>query len=103
MATVYAPQAARAPNRKRVLMNGTLFTPEGACKVLLRDISRTGAQVCTETPIASECDAVFKRGSVFAAARIAWSSPREAGLRFYRELTTDELDSMFHPLVRIGR
>ena len=83
-------------------MNGTLFTPEGAYRVLLRDISRTGAQVFAEAPIAAECDAVFKRGSVFAAARVAWSNQREAGLRFYRELTSAELNSMFHPVVRMG-
>jgi hypothetical protein len=39
---------------------------------------------------------VFKRGGVFAAARIAWLADGKAGLSFYRELSESELDSAFN-------
>jgi hypothetical protein len=80
-------------------MSGTLFAPDGAHKVIIRDISRTGALIAAETRISPDCDAIFKRGSVFAAARIAWSDEKEAGLRFYRELTQAEVDSTLHSVV----
>ncbi len=36
-------------------------------------------------------DAIFKKGSVFAAARVAWSDGVKAGLYFYRELPDEDL------------
>ena len=91
--------SSRMRSRTRVLMTGTVLTPDGAHKVLIRDISPTGAQVIAESPMPSQCDALFKRGSVFAAAHVAWSRENEAGLSFYRELTVQEVDSTFHPVV----
>ena len=78
--------------RTRVLMNAVLVTPAGAQKVTIRDISRSGAQVAGKDKIPKDCDVLFKRGSLFAAARVAWVSGDEAGLRFYRELSPDEID-----------
>lgn len=92
-----AVSTSRTRNRTRVLMSGTLLTPEGAHKVLIRNISATGAQVIAESPLSDQCDALFKRGSLFAAAQVVWSVNNEAGLRFYRELTPQEVESTFHP------
>ena len=83
----------RTAPRKRVLLMGTLMTPRGAIDVRVHDISRDGAQLWGMSEIPDDCDAVFKRGSLFAAARVTWSSGRNVGLRFYRELTPDEVDS----------
>lgn len=104
MPDVAKPQTLpRTPERTRVLMTGTLFTPAGAHRVLIRDLSRGGAQVYAEDAIPADCDAVFKRGSIFVAARVAWSTAREAGLQFYRELSPSEVDSAFHAVVNLNR
>lgn len=92
-------EAQRSIKRTRVLMRGMLMTPVGAHQVTIRDISSTGARVFSPESILSNCDAVLKRGSLFAAAQIAWSHNRQAGLWFYRELTPAELDSQFHPVL----
>ncbi len=82
----------RSTDRYRVLMAGTLFTPEGAQSVRIRDISRTGALIATEARAPAGCDSIFKRGKLFAAARVAWSNDKEAGLEFYRELSAGDIE-----------
>lgn len=100
MATAFRAQGnLRTNERKKVLMTGTLLTPRGSQKVTIRDISVTGVRVSATVPIPDDCDAIFRRGSIFAAARVAWSSDNEAGLRFYRDLTADELGSTFHRVI----
>jgi len=94
-----ARDSSRSFKRTKVLMCGTLMTPEGAYRVTIRDISGTGAQISATDPIPNECDAVFRRGSLFAAARVAWSRKNEAGIKFYRDLTPDEIASTFHPVI----
>jgi len=89
----------RRTGRTRVLMSGVLISPMGAHKVTIRDVSRSGAQVLLSEPIPKECDVLFRRGSLFAAARVAWVSNGEAGLRFYRELSPDEVEGTFPPAV----
>jgi hypothetical protein len=95
-----AEESSRSSNRTRVLMGGMLFTPEGVQRVRIRDVSPTGAQVSGEDAIPHTCDAIFKRGSVFVAARVIRSRQTEAGLQFYRKLSPAEVDSMFHPVIR---
>jgi hypothetical protein len=85
--------APRNAKRTRVLMNGTLVTPSGSLQVRVRDISMTGAQVIGPKDLPVGCDAVLHRGSLFAAARIAWRKGDEVGLKFYRELSPEEIDS----------
>lgn len=75
----------RATARERVLLAATVLSPKGSHAVRVRDLSRSGAQVVTEEPLPSGADAIFKRGRMFAAARIVWASETEAGLQFYRE------------------
>ena len=82
----------RETKRARVLMVGSLMTPDGARRVTIRDISRTGAQVACDEQIPANCDVLIKRGSLFAAAHVAWVSKGEAGLKFYREISEQEID-----------
>src|SRR5215212_8596062 len=91
-------QSARKSDRKRVLMRGTVFTPEGAFVVWLRDISSTGALIAGETRLPTDCDVIFKRGPIFAAAKVAWSNDTGAGLEFYRNLDKYEIASAELPL-----
>jgi hypothetical protein len=90
--------SARAGQRKRVLMRGTVYTPDGASMVWIRDISSNGALVAGDDPLPSGCDAIFKRGAIFAAAHIAWSNETGAGLKFYRDLADCEVASAELPL-----
>src|SRR3954462_6101162 len=82
----------RETKRARVLMVGSLMTPEGVRRVTIRDISRTGAQVASDEQIPANCDVLFKRGDLFTAAHVAWSNQGEAGLKFYREISEDEIN-----------
>ena len=84
-------RAEQARERKRVLMRGTVFAPSGAHLVWIRDVSRTGALVNSESPLAEDCDVIFKRGPIFAAAHVAWTKGTSAGLQFYRPLEDDKL------------
>jgi len=86
----------RVPARTSVLMTGVLFTREGAQNIRVKDLSAQGARILAEAPLRDGCDAIFKRGAVFVAGRIAWSAPGKAGIRFYRELSPAELDSAFN-------
>jgi len=76
-------------------LNATLMTPEGAISVRIRDISLSGAQIWSESEVPSDCDAVLKRGSFFAAARIVRGGERNAALQFYRLLSDQEFASAF--------
>jgi hypothetical protein len=86
----------RAVSRSRVLMTGTLMTREGAVAVRIRDISAVDAQIWAPSPVPCNCDAILKRGSFFAAARVLRSSERTVGLQFYRELSDEEFAAAFH-------
>lgn len=79
----------RALPRTRVLLTGTLMTPDGVVQIRIRDISAAGAQIWAERPVQEGCDALFKRGRTFAAARVVWSDDRYAGLSFYRDVNHD--------------
>ena len=85
-------QPPRGSKRARVLMTGILTTPAGQKRIRIKNISRTGAQVASDEKIPADCDVLFKRGNLFAAARVAWVAKGEAGIRFYRELSPEEID-----------
>jgi hypothetical protein len=88
---------SRSGARKRVLMRGTVFSPTGAHVVWIRDVSPTGALVTGEH-LPSDCDVIFKRGDVFVAAHIAWSNETGTGVKFYRNLSDDEVAAATLPL-----
>ena len=91
-------QPPRKGARKRVLMRGTVFTPDGAFVVWIRDIWTNGALVTCKDRLPIECDVIFKRGPIFAAAHIAWSNDTGAGINFYRDLSECDVASALLPL-----
>src|SRR6478672_9159668 len=91
-------QPSRTGARKRVLMRGTVYTPEGARTVWIRDISAKGALVMGDDRLPNDCDVIFKRGPIFAAGRIAWSNEIGAGLKFYRDLADWDVAAAVLPL-----
>ena len=84
----------RTAKRVRVLKSGSLLTSEGLCNVLIRDLSADGALIYADSEIPENCDAIFKKGEMFAAVRVAWSDGRNAGIRFYRPLSVAEVSSL---------
>lgn len=88
-----APTTSSFPRaiRQRVLLTAVLLTREGAQTVRLRNISASGAQVVLERPIEAGQDALLKRGSIFAAARVARTKDLVAGIEFYREEVAAEM------------
>jgi hypothetical protein len=91
-------EGPRKGARKRVLMRGTLFTPDGAFVIWIRDVSSTGALISCKDRLPTGCDVIFKRGGVFAAAHVAWSNETGAGVNFYRDLTDDDIAAATLPL-----
>lgn len=90
--------SARSGDRKRVLMRGTIFAPTGAHVVMIRDISNKSAIVSADDTLPEHCDVIFKRGPIFAAAKIAWSKDKLAAVEFYRDLPEEHLSSASLPL-----
>ncbi|MFL6720677.1 MAG: PilZ domain-containing protein [Sphingomonas sp.] len=82
----------RSADRARVLMSATVVTSTGTHKVTIRDVSRTGVQIAAKDKMPLNTDVLFKRGSLSAAAHVTWVNGGEAGLRFYRELTFEEIE-----------
>jgi hypothetical protein len=85
------PEIARRGRRAQVYMSGELSTPTGETKVTIRDISASGAHIISEQPLGSASLVYLKRGTLCAAAHVAWVNGNEAGLRFERELSPLEL------------
>lgn len=77
----------------RVLTSGTLVTSAGEQKVLVRELSRFGAQIYAGRGIASGQDACFSKGTLFVAGRVISCDRGDATLKFYRELTLPELET----------
>jgi hypothetical protein len=84
--------SARSADHRRVLISGMLVTPEGDRRVMIRDISPTGAQVTCREKLPHNCDVLLRRGSLFAAALITVGNDDEFELHFYRELSADEIE-----------
>jgi hypothetical protein len=73
-------------------MTGVLVSRDGTQKVTIRDISKNGAHVAARDRIGEGRDVLLSRGPLFAAAQVVWTNGTEAGLKFYRELSPDEID-----------
>jgi hypothetical protein len=82
-----------AAGRKRVLMRGTLLTPAGAFAVWIRDISAVGALVTSKDRLPASCDAILRRGGIFAAGYLTREKDDSVSVKFYRELGEDVLAS----------
>lgn len=76
---------------KRVLVRGTLFTPDGAFNVLVRDVSAKGALISSRDRIPPRCDVILKRGSLFVAGHVSSSTEAGAEVEFYRRLSDDDV------------
>ena len=74
-------------------MNAALVTASGSQKVTARNISRRGAEMLGVRGLREECDVVFSRGGLFTPARVASVRSDEAGPRFNRELSPEEIDA----------
>lgn len=86
VATSEVPSVShRKAERKRALAVASLCTPNGWAKVRVKDYSNTGVRFISEQSIPVGVDVIYRRGDVFAAAKIIWSTGNEAGLEFYRE------------------
>lgn len=77
-------------------MTATIYNPEGAVSVRVRDLSAEGANVCANQPLPkTACDLIFKRGVLFVAGRLVWSDDHGGGIRFYRCLTPAEIAATY--------
>ena len=85
-------EEGRPTEHRRVLIAGMLVTPAGDRRIMIRDIPPAGAQVTCRERLVNNCDVLVKRGSLFAAARMVAVNGDEAELRFYRELTDEEIE-----------
>ena len=84
-------QPPRKAVRKRVLIRGTLFAPQGAYVVWIREIWATGALVASEDRLPNGCDVILKRGAIFAAGHVTSSDGTGAGIKFYRKLAERDI------------
>jgi len=76
-------------------MTGTLVMQDGNQQVRIHDISPTGALVSTDVKLTTSTEVFLKKLPIWAAAWVAWTDDKNAGLKFYRELSQDEVDSIF--------
>ena len=86
----------RAVDRKRVLLKASLITVDGTDEVRVYDLTVSGARISCARVFPANEDVIFKRGSLFVAARVAWSNRTATGLNFYREIPAAELAATFH-------
>lgn len=92
-------ESTRRISRTRVLMTGVLVGRDGTQKVTIRDVSKSGAQIATRDRIGEGSDVLLSRGPLFAAAKVVWARGAEAGLKFYRDLSTDEVEGTLPDVV----
>jgi hypothetical protein len=78
----------------RVLISCELLTPINTMRVTLRDISRTTAHVIGARTVPVDCDAILRRGPLFAAVRVSSVTGDEALLKFYRPMSADDIEAI---------
>ena len=86
---------SRDASRTRVLMTGTLVTQDGNLPVRIHDISTKGALVSHDGALKAKAEIFLKKQPIWAAAWVAWAEEKSAGLKFYRELSQAEVESVF--------
>lgn len=89
--------SSRAAPRTRVLLRALLILPDRSVSVRLRDVSREGARLYCDEPISYSGDVLLKRGGSSAAARIIWTEAREAGIEFYRTMSSSDVAQLLNP------
>ena len=88
----------RKDERKRVLMKANVIDSGGAQVARVKDLTSSGARISVERMLYADADVIFERGTMFVAARVAWSNRDEAGLEFYRTLPLSAIGAAFHPV-----
>ena len=86
----------RAVDRKRVLLKASFITVDGTLEVRVYDLTVSGARIACDRVLPAGEDVVFKRGGLFAPARIVWSNRAGMGISFYREIPASDLAATFH-------
>lgn len=92
----------RANSRMKVLLRAYVSTGSAKHDVRVIDLSARGARVAMQMLPANIGDLLFSAGGVAVAGTIAWVRNGEVGVRFYRELTDEELRSITPVLVYTG-
>jgi hypothetical protein len=95
--TAHAP-VPRSTERKRVLMNAAIIDADGTQRVRVVDLNSYGARIICKRVLAVGEDLIFRRGTLFVAGRVAWSSRDATGLEFYREIPVSDIAATFHPV-----
>jgi hypothetical protein len=90
------PHGLRNLARKRVFMKAAIIDAHGTQQVRVKDLTSAGARIAGDRSVRVGEDVILKRGTMFVAARVAWSNEAGAGLEFYRSLTPAELAANFH-------
>ena len=85
--------ASKRPKPTRVLIACDLITVSGNHRVTVRDISRSSAHIIGARRVPAETDAILRRGDLFAAVRIGPIEGDEAELKFYRQLSPQEIEN----------
>lgn len=84
---------SKRPKPTRVLIVCELLTESGNHRVTVRDISRSTAHIIGAKRVPAETDAILRRGDLFAAVRIGPVDGDEAELKFYRQLSPQEIEN----------
>lgn len=90
----------RQSQRFRVLLNAELITTTEEQPVKVRDISRTGAMMEGQRPIAKARDVILRRGNVEIFAEIVWTDGKQCGVQFDEELSEEEMLAFVHEAAR---
>jgi hypothetical protein len=86
-----APAVRRSELRMKVLLGAELVTPLGLVPCRVHDISRGGACLEADAPLAKGAAIRFRRDGIDAAATIAWSRGRRIGIRFDAPIRATDL------------
>jgi hypothetical protein len=86
----------RRASRYSVLLAGELLAPAGACKIIIHDLSLTGALVRGEAVPPVGTHVTLTRGEFAIDACIIWKGDNRAGLRFFHRLPVDRLFAIVH-------
>lgn len=82
-------QQARKAGRKHVFMNAVIISEGGSHSARIADLLSTSVRISCNNPPLANREVIFKRGSVFAAARVAWADQTSARLEFYTEVDAE--------------
>ena len=77
----------------RVLVTAKITSAPGSHSVLVRDISIKGAQIYTQSLVIGS-DGCFARGELFVAIHVVWFTRGGAGVQFYGQLSSQELEAV---------